>query len=80
MLIKQFEASIYNGLLVCYPWARHFAFLRLVTDWWGEAAFSQTRPASEINPQHFYLQLFIPVLQMESHFPRGMRTSAHASH
>src|SRR5713101_2351903 len=41
---------------------------------------SQTIPASEINPQSFYLQLLIPVHQRGSHFPRDIRTSAHASH
>jgi hypothetical protein len=46
----------------------------------GMRQHSQTILASAINLRSFYLQLFIPIYQMESHFPKNIRTGAHASH
>jgi len=46
----------------------------------GMRQHSQTIPASAINLRSFYLQLLIPIHQMESHFPRGIRTGAHTSY
>src|SRR5947209_6006015 len=46
----------------------------------GMRQHSQTIPASAINLRSFYLQLLIPIHQMESHFPRDIRTGAHTSY
>jgi hypothetical protein len=48
MLTRQFEANIYNGLVVSYLEARP------TTACEGEAALFQTRPAAESNPPQFY--------------------------